>query len=126
MLPQSCPFPQWSFNCEVFYSKAPLTSANSLNVNAFPFPRHKHTGNVESFGSVYAVKSQFVQKWMQVSSHTFATISKYMAPQDDRWISAEGCLIQNDENLRNYAAFKSFSEVPTHELRPIVRSNDFG
>lgn len=36
------------------------------------FLRHKHTGNVESFGSVYAVKSQFVQKWVQVSSHTFA------------------------------------------------------
>lgn len=36
------------------------------------FPRHKHTGNVESFGSVYAVKSLFVQKWVQVSSRTFA------------------------------------------------------
>lgn len=65
--------------------------------DAFPFPKHKHTGNVESFGSVYAVKSQFVQKWVQVSSHTFARISNDLAPLDDRGISAEDCLIQNRE-----------------------------
>ncbi len=109
--------------CVVFSSKAPLTSANRLERaphDAFPFPGHKHTRNAERFGSVCAVKSQFVQKWVQVSSHTFGRTSNDLALQDNRGTSAEGCLVQNYVNPdRNYVGFESCPDM-------LCLSSDFG
>ncbi len=110
VLTQICPFPPCL--CSIFQQSTSANRHERAPHDAFPFPGHKHTRNAEGIGSVCAVKSQFVQKWVQVSSHTFGRTSNDLALQDNRGTSAEGCLVQNYVNPdRNYVGFESCPDM---------------
>lgn len=119
VLTQSCPFPPWL--CSLFQQSTSdvCQQAERAPHDAFPFPRHKHTGNThntQKIGSVCTVKSQFVQKWVQVASHTFGRISNDLATHDDRWTSFRMWILKGKMS-------HSSLHVPTYKLVILVGIN---
>lgn len=101
VLTQSCPFPPW-------FNSSPLQQSTSdvcqqpvrVAYNAFPFPRHKHIRNVESFGSKMGCKFTVCP---EVGASLLSYIWKDLTPWDDRW---------------TYADHESWREVLPYGLQP--------